>query len=118
MSTPGSAELDNDDSDSSSVSDDDGYVSTSTITSPELKMIKAHAQVYSISKGTHSNLFLICLIISSLIKQEKSAILKGLLLLLSLSQIHLQFYVLWLKNLPMLKMFIPVSRRISSMHST
>ena len=62
MSTPGSAELDNDDSDSS-VSDDDGYVSTSTITSPELKMIKAHAQVNSISKGTHSNLFLICLII-------------------------------------------------------
>jgi hypothetical protein len=63
MSTPGSAELDNDDSDSSSVSDDDGYVSTSPITSPELKMIKAHSQVNSISKGTHFNLFLIRLII-------------------------------------------------------
>jgi hypothetical protein len=62
-STLGSVELDNDDSDSSSVSDDDGYVSTSTITSPELKMIEAHSQVNSISKGTHFHLFLICLII-------------------------------------------------------
>jgi len=62
-STPGSMELDNDDSDSSSVSDDDGYVSASTITSPELKMIEAHSQVNSISQGTHFYLFLICLII-------------------------------------------------------
>ena len=63
MSTSGAADLDNDDSDSSSMSDDDGYVSISTITSPELKMIEAHSQVNSISKGMYSCLLFICLII-------------------------------------------------------